>query len=188
MKFKESALAHKYLDGLKGLEIGGSAHNAFGLDTLNVDYTDSMETVFKKSEIDICGEAMPVDIIASGDKLPIKDESQDFVISSHVLEHFPDPIKALNEWYRVIKKGGYIFAIVPHKERTFDKDRTRTTLKELIKRHEKGIKPEIDLHSHYSVWIAEDLIELIKYLNWNLIESQNIDDKVGNGFCVIIQK
>ncbi len=46
MKFRESQLAHKYLDGLKGLEIGGSEHNSFGLDTLNVDYTDDMTTVF----------------------------------------------------------------------------------------------------------------------------------------------
>ena len=37
MKFRESAIAHKYLDGLKGIEIGGSAHNPFGLDTINVD-------------------------------------------------------------------------------------------------------------------------------------------------------
>jgi hypothetical protein len=36
-RFRESTLAHRYLDGLKGLEIGGSYHNAFGLDTLNVD-------------------------------------------------------------------------------------------------------------------------------------------------------
>ena len=43
MKFKDSQLAHKYLDGLKGLEIGGSAHNPFNLDTLNVDYTDDIE-------------------------------------------------------------------------------------------------------------------------------------------------
>jgi hypothetical protein len=33
MKFMESKLAHQYLDGLKGIEIGGSAHNSFGLDT-----------------------------------------------------------------------------------------------------------------------------------------------------------
>ena len=41
MKFKESALAHKYLDGLKGLEIGASAHNPFGLDTVNDVYLDN---------------------------------------------------------------------------------------------------------------------------------------------------
>ena len=38
--FRENALAHKLLDGLRGIEIGSSAHNAFGLNTLNVNYTD----------------------------------------------------------------------------------------------------------------------------------------------------
>jgi hypothetical protein len=37
MKFSESDIAHQYLDGLKGIEIGGAAHNPFGLDTINVD-------------------------------------------------------------------------------------------------------------------------------------------------------
>ena len=36
-RFQESQLAHQLLDGLTGLEIGGAAHNAFGLDTMNVD-------------------------------------------------------------------------------------------------------------------------------------------------------
>ena len=31
MKFKESALAHQFLDGLEGIEIGGSARNGVGL-------------------------------------------------------------------------------------------------------------------------------------------------------------
>ena len=47
MKFKESLLAHRLLDGLEGIEVGGSAHNAFGLKTRNVDFTDSLETEFK---------------------------------------------------------------------------------------------------------------------------------------------
>ncbi len=52
--FPESSLAHKYCLG-KGLEIGGSAHNPFGLHTMNVDFTDSLETEFKKEEIRQCG-------------------------------------------------------------------------------------------------------------------------------------
>ena len=118
--FPESALAHKYCVG-KGLEIGGAAHNPFGLNTLNVDLTDSMETAFKEEEIRLCGRAMKVDIVAYGDNIPLRDGSQDFVVSSHVLEHFPNTIKALLEWDRLIRAGGIIFMIVPHKKRTFDK-------------------------------------------------------------------
>lgn len=53
------------------------------------------------------------DILASGDKIPVDDESFDFVVAQHVLEHFEDQDKALKEWLRIIKKGGYILIIYP---------------------------------------------------------------------------
>lgn len=187
--FPESKLAHKYLDGLTGLEIGGSIHNPFGLNTKNVDYTDSSDTVFKREEMDKQGQFLPVDIVAPGDNIPVADESCDFVISSHVLEHFPDPIKALKEWYRVIKTGGYIFMIVPHKERTFDRSKKRTTLAELLERHATGIYPK-PKSNHYSFWVTEDLLDLVENipLDWKVIDFQDADDKVGNGFTIVIKK
>lgn len=191
MQFKESALAHELLDGLKGIEIGGGAHNAFGLDTLNVDKFGEMDTVFKLAEIENCGRAMPVDVVASGDNLPFEDSSFDFVISSHVLEHFYDPIKALMEWNRVVRDGGYIYAIVPHKERTFDRLRPRTTLNELVKRHENPNPPSDDEvssnHEHWSVWVTDDVFMLALHCGLDVIRLQDVDDKVGNGFTVVVQ-
>lgn len=183
---RESALAHKYLDGLKGLEIGGGAHNPFGLDTWNLDYSPSAETSYKQAELAMLGEALPVDIAGRGEALPFLDASLDFVVASHVLEHFPDPIAALQEWYRVIRPGRYIFMIVPHKERTFDRDRPRTTLAELIARHQTG-RCEGE-GPHYSVWVTEDVVELVEYLGYRVAEAHDVDDKAGNGFTVIIQK
>jgi flagellar assembly factor FliW/SAM-dependent methyltransferase len=188
-KFPESKLAHKYLDSLKGLEIGGSAHNPFGLQTRNVDYCADPATVFKLEEIRICGEALKVDVVAPGDELPLPDDSEDFVISSPVIEHFFDPIKAIKEWLRVVRPGGHVFIIAPHKERTFDKNRPRTSLQELLDRHSGWIpRPAVDSHAHYSVWITEDLLELCRHLQWNVVEFHDADDKVGNGFTVIIRK
>ncbi len=159
------------------------------MNTLNVDYTDDINTIFKQEERNFCGEALKVDIVAKGDALPFKDNEWDFVISSHVLEHFFDPIKAIKEWLRVIKPGGYIFIIVPHKERTFDKNKERTTLKELIDRNSEKIPtPEFDIHKHYSVWITEDLLELCNYLKLKVVACHNIDDKIGNGFTIVIRK
>ena len=185
--FPESRLAHRYLDGLGGIEIGASAHNPFGLNSLNVDYTE--ENRYKKMEKRFVGKSLSVDMVAPGDDLPFADNSQDFVLSAHVLEHFPDPIKALKEWYRVTKPGGYIFMIIPHKERTFDSHRRRTKLKELIDRYEgriKNIKSNSD--DHYSVWITEDIVELIDWLGWEIVCVQDPDDKVGNGFTIVVQK
>jgi SAM-dependent methyltransferase len=183
---RESLLAHRLLDGLKGLEIGGSAGSPWGLDILNVDFSDSMDTIYKRAELEGFGEALPVDIIASGDDLPLPDESQGFVVSSHVLEHMPDPIKALAEWCRVIRPGGYILMIVPHRDRIFDKPRPRTPLAEVIRRHATGNYPRAD--DHHSVWITEDIVELVHYLGLGIVAVQDRDDKVGNGFAVVVQK
>lgn len=132
-------LVKKYLHGLNGIEIGGSGRG-FGLDSqkgsyANVDIIDaetrSRFKGWKKSQL--------VNILSSGDDLPFKDGVLDYVFSSHVIEHFFDPIKAIKEWYRVIKKGGYIIMVIPHKERTFDRNRDITDSKELIDRHQNNI-------------------------------------------------
>jgi len=201
--FQESKLAHKYLDHLQGIEIGGSAHNPFNLPNCkNVDYSADDNTFFKKEEKRLCGKTLPVDIVAEGDNLPLENESVDYVISSHAIEHFFDPIKTLKEWYRVIRKGGYIFVICPHKDRVEGENRPITTLEELISRHEGKIKREEiswdgTIHSykdkniergHWTVWDTKLFLDLCKYLNFKVVEYLDKDDKVGNGFCVIIQK
>jgi len=113
---------------------------------------------------------------------------QDFVISSHVIEHFYDPIATVLEWLRVVRPGGYVFIIAPHKERTFDVDRPRTPLSELIDRHEHPNRTLLDDHRHYSVWVMEDFLEMCAHMNWTVVAKEDVDDKVGNGFTVVIRK
>lgn len=43
----------------------------------------------------------------------IAPESYDVVHSSHCLEHMFDPIDALNNWWSVLKNGGYLILVVP---------------------------------------------------------------------------
>jgi SAM-dependent methyltransferase len=185
--FQDSTLAHQLLDGLAGIEIGGSAHNPFHLNTLNVDYTDEY-TVFKEYEEKMAGYYQKVDVVAPGDDLPFLDDSWDFVISSHAIEHFYDPVKTIKEWLRVVHPGGFVFIIAPHKERTFDRDRERTSLEEIVDRHDFP-NPPVPMHyGHHSVWITEDFVEICNYYNWDVVAVQDVDDKVGNGFTVVIHK
>ncbi|HZY94839.1 MAG TPA: class I SAM-dependent methyltransferase [Candidatus Bathyarchaeia archaeon] len=44
-------------------------------------------------------------------------KSLDYVFSSHCLEHFHDAAGVLGEWIRVIRPGGYLVLIMPHKQR-----------------------------------------------------------------------
>ena len=185
-KFPESALAHAYLDGLDGIEIGGSAHNAFGLKTRNVDYTTDMNTSFKRAEIEMCGEAMPVDIVAPGDDLPFEDESVDFVLSSHVIEHFFDPIRALEEWLRVARK--WVFIICPQRDALpSDVDQPLTPLDELLARHSGEIAPQVhDTDEHLTRWTSAGFVAMCEARGWVVDFVQDPDDKVGNGFTVVI--
>lgn len=51
----------------------------------------------------------------NGLRLPFEDNSQDYVYSSHCLEHITDYFSTIREWHRVTRVGGYIVIIVPHK-------------------------------------------------------------------------
>jgi SAM-dependent methyltransferase len=78
----------------------------------------------------------------------ISDNSYDFVLSSHNLEHIVNPVKALEEWIRVVKKDGYILLVVPDKNGTFDHKRNITSFDHLIADYNNAIE-ENDL-SHLS--------------------------------------
>jgi len=45
-----------------------------------------------------------------------KDESYDFVHSSHCLEHLYDPYEAFDNWIRICKPGGYIITTIPDED------------------------------------------------------------------------
>lgn len=67
-------------------------------------------------------------INADGQYLPFRDNSIDYLFSSHALEHIPNPKLALSEAIRVLKPGSVAFIIMPDK-RHFRHENAPTTCK-----------------------------------------------------------
>jgi SAM-dependent methyltransferase len=171
-----------YLEGLSGIEIGAASHNRFYLDAINVDRYSGDDTAYKHLERRLARSTATVDVVAPGDALPFEESSHDFVFSSHVIEHFPDPIKALYEWVRVARR--YVVVTAPHRDRTFDAERPLSTIDELLERHRAAFTSEQD--KHWSVWTCESFVEMCEAAGLRVIDHQDPDDKIGNGFTVVI--
>jgi SAM-dependent methyltransferase len=182
LRRRRSRFVSGYLADLQGVEIGAASHNRFYLDAINVDRYASEDTAYKREERRRAGSAAKVDVVAEGDELPFEDDSFDFVFSSHVIEHIPDPIKALREWVRVARR--YVVVIVPHRDRTFDADRPLTSVDELVKRHRDGFTSVHD--RHWSVWTCESFVELCETIRLRVVDCQDPDDKTGDGFTIVI--
>lgn len=193
--FPESSLAHHWLDGLKGLEIGPSAHNPFGLNTRNVGMSDH---IYQEEQLRLTGTVAKLHILARADNIPVPDESEDFIISSHVIEHCPDMIKTLVEWYRIVKRGGFMYMIVPLRDAApSDRGRPLTDWTHILSDFRKGTteltEPEAGRfgHCHYHVFSLEtmkDFIARIFGTRLKLVDLQQHDDKHCNGFTLVYRK
>jgi 2-polyprenyl-3-methyl-5-hydroxy-6-metoxy-1,4-benzoquinol methylase len=47
-------------------------------------------------------------------EISFPENTFDVVFLSHVIEHVPNPIEALAEYYRILKPGGYLIAVTPN--------------------------------------------------------------------------
>ena len=137
----------KAIKGLKGIEIGGPSFTFSNKGLLpvyesikNLDGCNfSTNTVWEGSLVagetyHYCKNRKPgIQFIAEGNDLPqIPDNTYDFVLSCHNLEHFANPLKALQEWKRITKPDGYLILVLPDKHKTFDHKRTTTKITHLI--------------------------------------------------------
>jgi SAM-dependent methyltransferase len=148
-------------------------------------------------ETDILADASTLD--------GVPDERYDFVIAAHVLEHMRDPIGAIRNWTRVLKPGtGQLYLIVPDKRTTFDVPRVRTTVEHMVldfvepslerdfdhyvdyatwvhlKRGRDAIDEarqlrDSDFSIHYHVFMPEDVVWLLRWIDANLIGLEIVD-------------
>jgi SAM-dependent methyltransferase len=82
---------------------------------------------------------VPLDIIDDGERLKsLGNNSQDFIIANHLLEHMENPIEALRRYLEVIKSGGILYHAVPDKRFGFDSERPLTTIEHIIRDFQEG--------------------------------------------------
>jgi len=62
----------------------------------------------------------------------ISDLKYDFVLSSNCFEHIANPLKAIKEWIRVLKRGGLVLLVLPNKKYCFDHNRPITDFAHLL--------------------------------------------------------
>jgi SAM-dependent methyltransferase len=65
------------------------------------------------------------------DLASITDRSYDFLLASHILEHVANPLRALQEFHRVVKPNGSLLIAVPNQLHSFDHRRPLTTFAHL---------------------------------------------------------
>jgi SAM-dependent methyltransferase len=65
------------------------------------------------------------------DLASITDGSYDFLLASHILEHVANPLRALQEFHRVVKPNGSLLIAVPNQLHSFDHRRPLTTFAHL---------------------------------------------------------
>jgi SAM-dependent methyltransferase len=142
-----------YVQQAVGLEIGGPSpiFAAGGLLPVypmaaRVDNVNFAATTIWEGDIDAGrsflfhrGKEPGTQFIAEGADLHMIPAGRyGFVLSSHMLEHSANPLRALREWRRVLKPGGCLLLIVPHREGTFDHRRPVTTLAHVLADFERG--------------------------------------------------
>jgi SAM-dependent methyltransferase len=215
----DSPLAHKLLGDQCGIEIGPSACNPFNLNTIHVGLTEEMDPedfqLYKDGQIEFCGDYAKIDV--PGDTMNLSNfrtSSVPFILHSHVWEHVPNPLRALEEWARVVEHSGFIFIMVPDRcALSTDCARPVTTMADLL--HYYEINATIEDFSdpetgrlfgkrgnddyrrgHLIIFTSDLLIQIMlwfntryyqHYVTLRLISFLEVDDKHGNGHQITWQ-
>jgi SAM-dependent methyltransferase len=145
------------LAGKRGLEIGGpSGILGVGGPLPIYDVLESLDNCLYSSRTiwtgEVAGNASFVydrnkqpgnQIFCEASHLgPVSDSSYECVIASHCLEHVANPLRALQEWRRVLAPQGVFLMVLPHKDGTFDWRRPTTALEHMVTDFENNVGEE----------------------------------------------
>jgi len=107
----------KLPDGLRLLDAGAGelANKKFcgHLDYISQDFCQYEGTGDNRGLQTGSWDTKKIDIIGDITNIPEEDESFDVILCTEVLEHLPDPVEALIEFQRLLKKSGTLILTAP---------------------------------------------------------------------------
>jgi len=120
------------------------------------------------------------DVKADICNLPFEDNTYDIIFCNHVLEHIPDDTKAMQELYRVLKKGGMAILQIPQ-----DLKRATTFADDSIV-NQKDRAAIFGQYDHVRIY-GRDYFDKLRSIGFTVIEedyTSKLDPKSVERFCL----
>jgi predicted SAM-dependent methyltransferase len=153
-------LSDYYIKG-EGVEIG-ALHKPLDVNkNTKVTYIDRLDKkTLREHYPELNGLEFHVDVVDNGELLhTIENNSQDFIIANHFIEHCKNPIGTIDNHLSKIKTGGFLYYAIPDKDYTFDKQRYLTSFEHLltddILEHDKECKEDFEHYKEYATRFKE---------------------------------
>jgi len=174
-----NTISYRYLQGY-GIEIG-ALHNPLPVKkNVQVKYVDRLTLTDLKKQYPELGSytLVDVDIVDDGEILnTIRDNSLDFIIANHFLEHCENPLGTIRNHLKKVKTDGVLYYAIPDRRFTFDKERPLTGFNHLIDDDVKG--SSLSREEHFFEWVKmvenfqdcdqiKNRISILKMLNYSI--------------------
>ena len=153
---RKTWLGFKYLQG-QGIEVGALNAPLVVLPYAKVRYLDRLNTSQLREQYPelYTYPLVKTEILDDAETFKkIKNNSLDFIIAHHFLEHCQDPLTTIKHHLKALKKGGILYLAVPDHRFNVDSQIAATTLAHLIKDRDNGPANSYQKHIYnWAYWV-----------------------------------
>lgn len=142
-------IASRYLKG-EGIEIGALHNPLIVPNGATVRYVDKWTAEHLAATYPELKDRklVKIDYIDDGETLAtIRENSVDFIIANHLLEHCRNPLRTIERMFALLKNDGVLYLTVPDKRYTFDAPRSVTPIQHLVREYHEGTEWSQQFHA-----------------------------------------
>tara|TARA_B110000263_G_C15213232_1_gene466273 strand:- start:63 stop:836 length:774 start_codon:yes stop_codon:yes gene_type:complete len=149
-RLRHRKIAYKRLSG-RGLEIGAMHHPAKLDSSCKVEYCDVISAADAVKHFPEVGKVkfVEVDHLINLDTQCLssfRDSTYDFVIMNHVIEHIANPIRVIEDTFRILCPSGKLVLGVPDKRFNYDSARDLTSFNHFWREYQDQVTAVEDDH------------------------------------------